>query len=137
MLTIKNPGFIPFLEMIDKDSDITLYRFIENLIFETSNDAERFLGEIKTIGLEKTLESIKAFVDSQIIKDQDSSIVIKNPKRKNVKDEMIENYIIKKGLDTSLLRKIKMAVCLKILGSKNLIVKDGEITGIVINGVSY
>lgn len=133
MFTIKNQIFFPLLQTINRTDDINLFRFITNLIFETSDESEKFSRMILEKGLEHTLTEIKSLVDTQIIPETKPKLV----RRKNIKDEVIENYIIKKGLDNTLFKKIKMYTCLKLLGPKNLVFKDGEIQSININGQTY
>ena len=126
IFNIKHKEFIECLKYVDRTEDIQLYRTIEKLLYGdcTKEFTKLSLQTIHDTGCE-------LFVDSLRNKFCVSSPCDKKNKRKNIKENMIENYVIKNKKNKQYLNELNFKIFLKTIPNKNIIVKNGDIVNIV------
>lgn len=126
IFNVKNKEFIECLQYVDRTDDIQLYRTIEKLLY----------GECKKEFMRDSLQTVhdigcKMFVESLRTKFFVLSPCDKKIKRKNIKENMIENYVIKNKKNKQCLNELNFKIFLKTIPNKNIIVKNGDIVNII------
>ncbi|CCA61428.1 hypothetical protein AV955_gp071 [Diadromus pulchellus ascovirus 4a] len=127
MFRVINVEFLQLLNLVDKNSETDLYRFIENLIMFPSEEADRLKNELEQKGGLETINTIRRLCNDRFPPKTKS---IDSKRKVVIKEDMIENYIVKHGLDKKILDAINTKMSLKSLSSKNVVVKDGIVVDI-------
>lgn len=124
---LHNVDYISCLKKIDRVKDIELYKFIEKLIYnEHPKEIEKICREkFKTQTEDEFINFIKQKTIKKIKKD--STI-----KRKNIKENMLENYVIRNNKDKKFLQELNLKIFLKTIPNKNIIIEDGDIVDIIL-----
>lgn len=121
---IQNFEFLECAENVDPTRETSLYRFLENII--TGNAREDIIQKnaetLRKIGIKEYLK----FLRENISEKENTS----EPKRKNIKDGMIENYVIKNNKDKKFLQDLNFKIFLKIIPTKNIKIQNGNIVDI-------
>lgn len=125
---IKNFEFLRCLLVVDRIKDFELYKFIEKLLYGKICDkkTELYKEKLKETTTEDFLKILKK--NHQIINNQKELKI----KRKNIKESMLENYVIKNKLSQQFLKELNMKILLKIIPNKNIIVENGDIIDIIL-----
>lgn len=126
IFNVRQKEFIECLQYVDRTEDIQLYRTIEKLLYGKCNKefTRLSLQTIREIGCEMFVESLRT-------KFCVSSPCEKKIKRKNIKENMIENYVIKNKKNKQCLNELNFKIFLKTIPNKNIIVKNGDIVNII------
>lgn len=120
LLSIKNIEFLPCFNYIEKCEEAHLYDFIQENIY---NKNQKQLVQLKELGPEKYVENLRKTLPKK--KNlQETNI------RKNIKESMIENYVIRNKQSKTFLQELNIKIFLKIISNKNIIIENGEITKI-------
>lgn len=119
---IKNIEFIECFSEIDKTKDIEVYRFIEKLVYGEipQEKVNAFSKQLKEVGIINFVNTVKSTIPKLVFND------IKN-KRKNIKENMIENYVIKNNKNKKFLQDLNLKIFLKTIPNKNITIEDGDI----------
>nr|UOX61026.1 MAG: hypothetical protein DiTV3a_F3ORF1 [Diabrotica toursvirus 3a] len=128
MTDIKNPEFILCLNFVTKSSNINLYRFIEKILYGdiTSSEEKNYKREIILMG---PLNFCKKYQEIYFTREETLPLI---SVRKNVKDIMLENYVIRTNKTLEYLKMLKLKIMLKTISSKNIIIDKGHIVDIKI-----
>lgn len=145
---VKFPQFLSCYRFIeDESTSLRILDKIEELAYGTQ-ESRQLLKMFKKNDCEKDGDGEKNDIDflglyNHILEKYDITEKTLSPddskKKKAIKEGMIENYLIKlkreRGLTLSDIRgimlKINLRLFLKILSTKNIIVKNGEIVEII------
>lgn len=131
--TIINVEYVKCLNLIDKNTDINIYKFIEKLIYNELPEQEQklYANILKNHGYEHLIHVLKKqFSEFNINTVGNTSV--KTKQRKNINDVMIENYVVKNNKSLEFLKDISLKIFLKIIPRKNIIIEDGDIVEIKI-----
>lgn len=125
--TCKHIDFIECLAYINRDTDMKLYRFIEKLVYEEipKDKITSFKSLLKNVGVEKFVNTVKNTIPVSPEKNV-------KYKRKNIKENMLENYVIRNKRDKKFLQELNLKIFLKMIPTKNITVDDGNIVDIKI-----
>lgn len=125
MYNITNIEFLPCFNFIDKDKDIEVYRFVEKIIYETDVISEKKL--LENLGLEEYINHLKTqYKPKKYVENT-------GLKRKNIKENMIEDFIIKNKKGKEYMKFLNSKIFLKNIPTKNIIVENNKIIDIIID----
>lgn len=122
---IKNPEFLPCVMFIDKSTDIKLYRLVEKIIKGDIDNKRMFeyKSKLKNLGPCKFTDFLRCYFNPPQYNETPET----SNRRKNIKDNMIENYVIRNNLGENYLKQLNIKLLIKSVNSKNIIIKDGSI----------
>jgi hypothetical protein len=116
---IKNPEYLDCFERVDKAKQVAVYRFIESLLYTTN-------GSNPGMDIDAIISLASTPVCSAVATRKPA------PKRRNIKDSMIENYVIRNNKGQDFLKQLNVKLFLKSLCPKDIHIEDGEISMIVL-----
>lgn len=117
MLSIKNAEFLPCFNYIEKCEEAHLYDFIQENIYKKN---QKQMAKLKELGPEKYVDNLRKTLPKN--KDHSEPNI-----RKNIKESMIENYVIRNKQSRTFLQELNIKIFLKIISNKNIIIENGEI----------
>lgn len=124
---IQNYEFLECAAQVDPSKETSLYRFLESII----------TGKARKDVIDKNLEILKKIGVNEYLKFLRENIsekeTVSSPKRKNIKDGMIENYVIKNKKDRKFLQDLNFKIFLKIIPTKNIKIQNGNIVDILVD----
>lgn len=118
-----------FLFCFEKNLDYKIYKFLENLVYGNicTNEINTFKSLLNEKGKTVFLENIQKIACVGNKTNESDSVT----KRKNIKDCMIKNYVIRSGNDKEFLKNLNLKIVLKLIPNKNIKIKNGEIVDII------
>lgn len=122
---IKNFKFVSCLNFIDKNSEIEIYKYFEKIIYDELplNNFSVISKKLDELGIEEFVKVVRSTIPECVNKTL-------NAKRKNIKENMLENYVIRNNKNQQFLQELNLKISLKTIPSKNIIIKDGDIIDI-------
>lgn len=125
---IKNLEFLLCLEKINRVEELELYKFLEKLIYDeiSKPKIETYKSKLNSLGVENFIKNIREEIYKKT-SQKDLKL-----KRKNIKESMLENYVIKNQKSQEFLKELNLKILLKIIPNKNIIVEDGDIVDIIL-----
>ncbi|QIH04857.1 hypothetical protein [Dasineura jujubifolia toursvirus 2a] len=146
-LKIQNPEFLICFSFIKKTDFVYLYREVENIVLGNISNKDLFLykKQLKQLGPEEFISNLEKKIKEDInskcssyngkIQNQqntnNTATNFSSTKRKNVKDNMIENYVIKNNKGEQFLKELNIKLFLKIINSKNIIIENGDVIDVI------
>lgn len=123
---IKNLEFLKCLSYIDRLKDIEVYRFLEKLIYNehTEEIKKNCISKLKNSTELEFINYVKKLTHKKQINE------IKH-KRKNIKENMLENYVIRNNKNKKFLQELNLKIFFKTIPNKNIIIEDGDIVDII------
>lgn len=125
MYNITNIEFLPCFNFIDKNKDIEVYRFLEKIIYTTDVNSEKKL--LENLGIEEYINHLKTQYKPK--KCTENSVL----KRKNIKENMIEDFIITNKKGKEYMKFLNSKIFLKNIPTKNIIVENNKIIDIIMD----
>lgn len=127
---IKNTEFLKCFDYIDPNKDIEIYRIMEEVVYGVHKNVEKYKNLLVSLGHEQFILNIKKSINSGTRKQTINEQTTK--KRKNIKENMLENFVIKNNKGKNYLNHLQMYIFFKNISNKNITIVDGDIIDIVI-----
>lgn len=120
---IQNTDFLECFNYINRVEDMQLYRYLEDIVLNVKTASKSDIDLLQTLGHSRFVEE-KRKKYHKIDEFSKSS-------RKNIKDNMLENYVIRNNKDKKFLQELSFKIFLKNILPRNIIVEEGEIVEII------
>lgn len=117
MFKIKNIEFLNCFEFV---TEVFQYRILEDLVY--SSDCEKELNMLKSMGCEDFVKNLNIETKSKFNLEL---------KRKNIKENLLINYIVTNNLNKKDFTDLNMKIFLKTIQNKNIKITDGKIEEII------
>lgn len=121
-LKIKNVEFLICLNKLNLHIDV--YRELEKLVY--GNKPLDQINKFKIILKERGSNYLISLIEKNVLKQKTINLK-QDQKRKNIKESMIENYVIKNNKGKSFLKKLNLQFFLKNIPNKYIKIKNGDI----------
>lgn len=123
---IKNITFLKCFNYIEKSKDIQTYRLLENLLYEENKEINiKYSTLLNSIGIIEFLNVLKS-------KNIHKSVYINPSKRKNIKENMIEDFVIKNKKGVDYLKELNIKFFLKNIPNKNIVLQNDNIIDVIL-----